>query len=72
MDYLARLRVEGLLQEGDEGGEQSWVAQDLKQQGGEGCDCHGSPFIELEIGANDWPFCIPYLIEISALLINRR
>jgi hypothetical protein len=29
MDYSAFLRVEGLLQEGDEGGEQSWVAQDL-------------------------------------------
>jgi hypothetical protein len=29
MDYSACLRVEGLLQEGDEGGEQSWVAQDL-------------------------------------------
>jgi hypothetical protein len=44
MDDSACLRVEGLLQEGDEGGEQSRVAQDLKQQGGEGCDCHGSPF----------------------------
>ena len=29
MDYSACLRMEGLLQEGDEGGEQSWVAQDL-------------------------------------------
>jgi len=36
--------VEGLLQEGDEGGEQGGVAQDLEQESGQGCDCHGSPF----------------------------
>jgi hypothetical protein len=49
--------VEGLLQEGDEGGEQGWVAQDLEQEGNQGCNCHISPFKLLELGANDWPFC---------------
>lgn len=67
------LRVQDFLQVGDQPRYEGRAAENFKQNGNNGCDCHNFPFMvqmDVALAANHWPSSIKNMTQSGALLIN--
>ena len=65
--------MEEFLQVGDQPRYEGGVAEDFKQNGNDGCNCHNFPFIvqmDLALAANHQPSSVKNMTGSGALLIN--